>query len=43
LIDDFNSVYGATKATKEFLKINNKLRLKKLNSGKACLYFIEKK
>lgn len=43
LIDDFKSVYGATKATKEFLKINNKLRLKKLNFGKACLYFIEKK
>ncbi len=40
LIDDYNSVYGATKAVDEFLKKNSSLKIKKLNFYKLPAYIV---
>ena len=42
LIDDYGQLKGATKATKNFLKKNKKLKIQRLSFNKR-LYFIEKK
>ena len=41
LIDDYNSVFGATKATDEFLNLNKNLEIKKLNFYKVPSYMIK--
>ncbi len=41
LIDDYNSVFGATKATDEFLKSNKNLKIKKLDFYKVPSYIIK--
>jgi len=41
LIDDYNSVFGATKATDEFLNLNKNLEIKKLNFYKIPSYIIK--
>ena len=41
LIDDYNSVFGATKATDEFLNLNKNLEIKKLNFNKVPSYIIK--
>jgi len=41
LIDDYNSVFGATKATDEFLNLNKNLEIKKLNFYKVPSYIIK--
>jgi len=41
LIDDYNSVFGATKATDEFLNSNKNLEIKKLNFYKVPSYIIK--
>jgi|TARA_B100000929_G_C15376101_1_gene376121 hypothetical protein len=40
LIDDYNSVYGATKAVDEFLKKNRNLKIKKLTNYKTPFYIV---
>ena len=40
LIDDYNSVYGATKAVDEFLKKNRNLKIKKLTNYKTHFYIV---
>ena len=41
LIDDYNSVYGATKAVDEFIKLNKFLEIKKLNFYKLPTFIIK--
>jgi hypothetical protein len=41
LIDDYNTVFGATKATDEFLNLNKDLEIKKLNFYKKPSYIIK--
>ena len=41
LIDDYNAVYGATKAVDEFLNLNKDLEIKKLNFYKVPSYIIK--
>ena len=41
LIDDYNSLFGATKATNEFLNLNKNLEIKKLNFYKVPSYMIK--
>ena len=41
LIDDYNSVFGATKATDKFLNLNKNLEIKKLNFYKVPSYIIK--
>lgn len=41
LIDDYNAVYGATKAVDEFLNLNKDLEIKKLNFYKLPSYIIK--
>ena len=41
LIDDYNSVYGATKAVDEFINLNKYLEIKKLNFYKLPAYIIK--
>ena len=41
IIDDYNSVFGATKATDEFLNLNKNLEIKKLNFYKVPSYIIK--
>jgi len=42
LIDDYQTVYGATKAIKEFLKKNKKLKLQKLRFNSVPWFIIKK-
>ena len=41
LIDDYNMVFGATKATDEFLNSNNNLEVKKLKFYKKPSYIVK--
>ena len=41
LIDDYNTVYGATKAIDEFLSLNKNLEIKKLSFNKKPSYIIK--
>ncbi len=41
LIDDYNTVFGATKATDEFLNLNKDLEIKKLNFYKKPSYIVK--
>ena len=41
LIDDYNEVFGATKATDEFLNLNKSLKIKKFNFYKKPSYIIK--
>ena len=41
LIDDYKAVFGATKAVDEFLNLNKKLEIKKLNFYKLPSYIIK--
>ncbi len=42
LIDDYAQVQGATKATKNFLKINKNIKLQRLNFDKRLFFIIKK-
>ena len=42
LIDDYQTVYGATKAIKEFLKKNKKLKIQKLRFNSVPWFIIKK-
>ena len=41
LIDDYNSVYGATKAIDEFINLNRNLEITKLKFDTVFSYLIE--
>ena len=41
LINDYNTVYGATKATDEFINLNKGLEIKKLNFYKKPSYIVK--
>ena len=41
LLDDYNTVFGATKAVDEFLNLNKSLEIKKLNFNKTPSYIIK--
>lgn len=41
LIDDYNTVYGATKAIDEFLANNKSVQIKKLSFNKVPSYFVK--
>ena len=42
LIDDYNYVNGATKATKEFLRMHKKLKIEKLKFNSRLSFIIKK-
>ena len=41
LLDDYSGVFGATKATDEFLKLNKDLKIKKLNFYRKPSYIVK--
>ena len=41
LLDDYNTVFGATNAVDEFLNLNKNLEIKKLNFNKKPSYIIK--